>query len=192
MRVILDNRVWRIASFVVLFSAGTATAEAQEIASTFDQLRVLVKPGDTVRVADSAGREVTGRIADLSASSLALLVAGTRHELPAADVMTIHQRRRDSLANGAKWGFLIGFGVGLLGGLQQGCNAFGCSTDYDVAFGLVNAALTGGLGAGIGVGIDAMISRMQVIYTKAAAPSAVSVTPMLTHERRGIRVSFAF
>ena len=58
----------------LLLVASAPMVEAQEIASSFDQLRVLLKRGDSVTVTDRSGREITGRIADLSFSSLVLLV----------------------------------------------------------------------------------------------------------------------
>lgn len=58
----------------------TSTAEAQQLAGTFNQLVVLVKPGDTVTVTDAAGNQVRGRIEALSSSSMALLVSGMRRE----------------------------------------------------------------------------------------------------------------
>jgi hypothetical protein len=88
-----------------------ATGGAQELAGSFDQLRVLVKPGDTVRVTDSRGQEVRGSIANLSPSSLALQAGEGRRTFLETDIAAIHQRRNDSLANGAKWGFAVGAGL---------------------------------------------------------------------------------
>jgi len=55
-----------------------AATEAQELAGSFEQLRVLVKTGDTVRVTDGSGQDVRGSIVDLSASALSLRVNGER------------------------------------------------------------------------------------------------------------------
>ena len=71
----LASRVVRLGLLLLLPGA---TCEAQELAGSFDQLRVLLKAGDKVRVTDSTGQEVRGAIADLSSSSLALLLAGSR------------------------------------------------------------------------------------------------------------------
>ena len=97
-----------------LLLLGADRVAAQEIAGTFDQLRVLVTQGDTITVTNDAGSDIAGTIADLSPSSLALLVDGRRHDLQASDINTIQQRRSDSLANGAKWGFGIGAALGLV------------------------------------------------------------------------------
>ena len=50
-------------------------AGAQTVAQSFEELRALVKSGDTVYVTDTSGRRTKGKIGDLSASSLQLLVA---------------------------------------------------------------------------------------------------------------------
>ena len=175
---------------VVLFHACIATADAQEVAGSFDQLRVLVKPGDTITVTDDAGRETTGRIGELSSSSLALLVGDQRRDLQASDINTIRQRRSDPLANGAKWGFGIGATLGLLAGV-------GLASAYDEgddsAFIVFGALIYGGLGAGIGAGVDAMISGNQVIYARRAASSArLTVRPLLARQRQGAMLAIGF
>lgn len=180
----------RIAVAVVLVSLAAAPlAGAQELAGSFDQLRVLVKRGDTITLTDTTGREVTGRIVDLSPAALAVLVGKERHDFPAGAVSTISQRREDSLGNGAKVGFATGFVLGLIGGLSV------ASTHDEVGAGTatVVALFYGGLGAGIGVGLDAMVKTTQVIYAKTggAAPS-IALAPLVTPARKGLAVSVRF
>jgi hypothetical protein len=179
----------RLAGCVLLLAGLTASpARAQELAGSFDQLRVLVKPGDTVTVTDSTGQEARGTIAALSSNALELLVAGNRRNLLENDVRTIRQRRGDPLGNGAKWGFGIGAALGLIGGIAA-------VAEYDDSAAVVPvlALLYGGLGAGIGVGIDAMISSDRVIYSRTTTTSA-EVTQSSGPDRRriGIRASLAF
>lgn len=134
--------------------------EAQELAGSFDQLRVLVKAGDTVRVTDRTGDEVRGRLTDVSSSSLMLRVNGARRTFLEGDVAAIHQRRPDSLANGAKWGFAVGAGLGVLAGVVIASEY----KDGGTAVIPLLALTYGGLGAGVGAGIDAMHSSDQVIF----------------------------
>jgi hypothetical protein len=47
-----------------------SAAQAQEIAGNFDQLRVLVKPGDTVQIKDNTGQEIRGQVLDLSPAAI--------------------------------------------------------------------------------------------------------------------------
>lgn len=175
----------RLLPLTVLLACAASPAGAQEIAGTFEQLRVLVKPGDRITVIDDAGRETTGSIADLSASSLVLLSGRDRHDFSASDIGTIRQRRSDSLANGAKWGLAVGAGLGLLAGLALASEA------GDAGAFVVGATLFyGGVGAGIGVGVDALISGNQVIYVRRSSPSArFTVTSPMTPRRLGIVVT---
>jgi hypothetical protein len=138
-----------------------AAGNAQELAGSFEQLRVLVKQGDTVRVTDAAGEEVRGTVTDLSPSSLALRVGGTRRTFLETDITAIHQRRNDSLANGAKWGFIVGAALGVLGGVA-------IAREYESggggAFIPILGVVYGSIGAGAGAGIDAMNRSEQVIF----------------------------
>ena len=143
----------------ILTSAGPASA--QELAGTFDQLRVLVKAGDRIRVVDTSGQDIRGTIADLGLSSLTLVSDGTRRDFAERDINTISQRRPDSLANGALWGLAIGGGLGLLGGL-----ALSGADGSSAAIIPVITLAYGGIGAGVGAGVDALISAERVIYAR--------------------------
>jgi hypothetical protein len=177
------------ATLVLLFTMAAPTVGAQTLAGSFEQLQVLVKPGDTISVTDSTGRELTGKITGLSPSSLALLVEGTRRDLPESEVRQIRQRRQDSLGNGAKWGLGIGAGLGLAAGLL-------IASEYGEGGGAyipILALVYGGIGAGVGTGMDALILSDQVIYFKSPRSSArVTVSPLVTSERKGVVVAFGF
>ena len=149
-------------AFLLTLPAG---AGAQELAGSFDQLRVLVKAGDTVRVTDSRGEIVRGSILGLSSSSLALQVAGRQQTFAEGDIAAIHQRRNDSLANGARWGFAVGAGLGVLGGIAIAREYEGGGGALIPILGLVY----GSIGAGAGAGIDAMNRGEQVIYARRRA-----------------------
>jgi hypothetical protein len=186
----MHRRAPSLTVVLVLLHVGHANVHAQELAGTFDQLRVLVKPGDKITVTDDTGREMSGRIAELSPSSLALIVDDNRRDRQATEINTIRQRRSDSLANGAKWGFGIGAGLGLLAGLAV-------FSDYEEGN---NGALIffltltyGGIGAGVGTGVDALIAGNQVIYARRIASSArITVQPRLTRQRQGAVLTIGF
>jgi len=63
----------RVVLAAVLLTLVVTRADAQQLAGSFEQLRVLVKPGEKIRVIDRAGQEVRGTVAELSSSSLALV-----------------------------------------------------------------------------------------------------------------------
>jgi hypothetical protein len=181
----------RIGLLVVAMLAGVAgLAGAQELAGTFDQLRVLIAPGSKITVIDASGQTVKGKVVTLSATALRLSVAGATRELAERDVDQIRERRADSLANGAKIGFYVGASLGGLAALAL------LSSDEDEAWGyaLVGAAVYAGLGTGIGVGIDAMIESDRPIYARrqSGGATAFRLAPILGHERRGVQMAIRF
>lgn len=174
----------RVAHAVLLLLVAAASAEAQQIAGTFDQLRVLVKSGDTLTVTDGTGERLRGKLADLSASSLVLEIAGTRRLFQDTDVAIIEKRGADSLRNGT----LIGMAIG--GGLFG--PAIGAAT-RDWGFAVVGGLIYAGIGAGIGVGVDALIEGPRLIY--AAAPSrrtTFNIAPILGRSRKGVLLSLRY
>jgi hypothetical protein len=182
-------RAWIGAMVAGLSLVVAPGASAQELAGTFDQLRVLVAPGQTVTVIDQAGQKTTGEIVTLSATSLRLAVAGTVRDLGERDVAQIRQRRPDSLANGAKIGFGVGLALGVLGGVAL------ASTGEEGAWGyaLVGAALYAGLGTGVGVGVDALIESEQPIFVaRQSGGMAARLRPIVGAGRRGVQFVFRF
>jgi hypothetical protein len=168
------------ALLAILLSA--AHAEAQELAGTFDQLRVLVKAGDRIRVVETSGADIRGTIADIGSASLTIVSDGTRRDLGERDIATIHQRRSDSLANGALWGFGIGAGLGLYGGI-----ALSGADGSSAAIIPVITLAYGGIGAGVGAGLDAMLSAERVIYARRTTSARVS--PIVSYRKRTIGLS---
>ena len=167
--------------------AATATAGAQGIANSFTELRLLVRPGDTVTVAGPTGGEVTGKIAELSPSLLALVVKGQRRDLRESEVTTIRQRRSDSLQNGALAGLCIGAGLPAALFVLSGAH------DVDGGMAALATLIYGGVGAGIGAGVDALIVTRQVIYERRSDLGArLHISPILTAERKGALVSIRF
>jgi hypothetical protein len=98
---------------VLLLCLGGPRVEAQGVASSFDQLSVLVKPGERITVVDLAGREAEGRIGMLSRDRLTLVTPFGSRELGEVDVAQIRQRRGDPLQNGAIIGAAAGVGYGM-------------------------------------------------------------------------------
>jgi hypothetical protein len=142
------------------FVAAAAPSDAQEItAKSFDQMRMLVKLGDTVTVTETAGDMTTGRLAELTPSSLGLLVHDQQRNLRETDVVVITRHTHANLATGARWGFGVGAVLGLVGGLAVSSECRSCA-----GFVPVMTAIYGGMGAGIGVGIAAMTPARPVIF----------------------------
>jgi hypothetical protein len=171
---------------IVVFAMFVVTAaEAQELAGTFEQLRVLVKTGDTLTVTDNSGEPVRGKLAKLSAGSLVLDVSGTSREFHSIDVNTIEKRGSDSLKNGALIGMAVGGGLAAIAmGATLG------NSDANAGVFVVGALLYGGIGAGIGVGIDALVEGRRVIYASSgSARNRITVAPIFDGRRKGAVVS---
>ena len=176
------------AAFLLLCAGGTRV-EAQGVASSFDQLGVLVKPGDKISVVDGSGREAAGRIGQLSRDTLILFTEAGPRQFGEVEVATIRQRRGDSLQNGAV--------IGAVAGAAYFATAIALLRDGDGGGVIVGAAVAGGvlyagMGAAAGVGIDALITRRQVIYQKAAGEKRISVSPLFSRGRRGAAVTVTF
>lgn len=178
--------IWAV--FVLLWT-GTLRAEAQAVATSFDQLAVVVKPGDKVSVVDNAGSETEGRVGSVSRDALSIVTKAGPRVLGQADVVRVRQRRSDSLVNG-----MI---IGAIAGTAYFATAAALLKDSDGGDVIVSTAIVGGVlfagaGAAAGAGVDALIARRQVIYERPASGSSVSVAPLLGRGRRGMAVSVRF
>ena len=183
----MKHLIVAIAVFTVFCTA--TRAEAQGVAASFDQLSVLVGPGDTITVVDAKGSETKGQIGKLSRDSLMLLTASGPRALSEADVSLIRQRRGDSLKNGAIIGAVAATAyvltaIALLGDSDGG--------DIIVSTAITSTVLIAGMGAAAGAGIDALIKGNHVIYRKPSSGSRISVSPLLGRNRGGVAVTLRF
>ena len=158
-----------------------------------DPLR-LSREGQKVSVTDDQGREFKGRINALTDDSLSLLGATTSTDIPYDQIVRI-DRPHDGLGNGA----LIGFGVGAALGFAAVVSEDTRSCDPDILFDCSDpnpggyAALTaiaGGLGAAIGVGIDALVHRNAALYRRGT--TRISLAPTLGHGKRAAVLSVSW
>ena len=175
------------AVFFLCAMAASSIAHAQGIATTFNELRLLVRPGDKLAITTTAGPEVTGRLVDLSAGRLVMRVGDGQQEWREDDVATIRQRRGDSLANGALWGLAWGAGTALVGVISGAAERDGGVGSVELTL----IAFSCGFGAGIGTGIDALITKRVVIFERAGS-ARLHLAPILGHGRRGVALSVGF
>jgi len=130
------------------------------------------------------------RILDLSASSLAVSIGGVRRDLVESNVMRIRQRLPDSKKNGVLIGFLVG-AAGSTAGAKALESPPGSCSGGCVA---VNVLYGGGLGALVGLGIDALIQGRKDIYVRGASRSSqdIVVRPVVTSQAKGLNISLRF
>jgi hypothetical protein len=191
-RKVAGMKTIRIVMMLGLCTVVPLAAAAQGIATSYQELRLLVRVGDKVTVTETSGQQVSGKITDLSAASLALMVDGRPRQWAETEVATISQRRSDSLANGAWIGLVSGAAlpaIGLAIAVSQD------DYDDDISGGEAAAliAVYAGLGAAVGVGIDALISRRQVIFERRTASGVTfAIAPLVGPTRAAARVSLGF
>jgi hypothetical protein len=125
----------------------------------------------------------------MSRDILTLATPAGLRQLGEADVAEIRQRRDDSLKNGAI--------IGAVAGTAYFVTMAALLSDSDGGDVVIGTAVAGGvlfagLGAAAGVGIDALITRRQVIYRKSSRGTRVSMSPLIGRGRRGAAVTVKF
>lgn len=171
----------------MVLCVSVASAWAQEPSRSFDQLKVLVTPGDTISVTDASGHEVTGRLVRLDAAALALAVGSETRTLGASDVQRVRRRMNDSVLQGT----LIGAGIGA--GFATAVVLAYCAGEYCNGIPTAIAAFTG-VGAGIGALVDAAIRGKHTIYLSQGTTMSrhVTVAPVITDTKQALFVRMQF
>jgi hypothetical protein len=176
-------------------------ANAQVVATSFEELRPLVKSGDTIYVTEANGRKTRARLGELTQSSLEILVRKTgpdgretfvpQSRLAERDVRQIQIDRGDSVLNGTLIGFAVVGGPWLLA-----CNPATDWCYYNDGANLyrVIALITSGIGAGIGALVDAGIRERVLVYYQSPTrgSSGIGVSPFASKSAAGMRLTWRF
>jgi hypothetical protein len=143
----------------------------------------LIQMGQKIEVIDDQGRETKGRVSVLSDTSVTISADRQLTVIPFAHITRI-ARPNDSLANGALIGFGTGAALGLLAATAGSCDGeIGCFEGPGwVAY---TTLLMGAMGAGVGVGIDALIRRDRIVYPRKPRPQA-RLAPAIGPGVRGV------
>lgn len=164
-------------------SAVQTSAEGEAAA-----IRQRVKENQKVRIIDDQGREWHGRIEALTPDTLMLVIRDRkRMAVPYGTIVRI-DRPHDGVGNGAGIGFVAGAMIGLLAVISAECNPAGymsCGAPGGAAY--VAPLVFGGVGAGIGAGVDALIRREGNLWRRGDA--RVAMAPALGRGVRALRVS---
>lgn len=164
------------------------TATAQTPVASFDLLRTVVKPGDTVVVVEAGGAGTKGIVRALSPASLSIQTSDSdARTFQRSSVVSI--RRSDGLMNGALIGLGIGAGIGLAGF----ASTYHQGTDAVYFWGYIGVWLCPAAGAAVGALTDRAIGN-QVLYLAPARQGAgrVSVSPIARTRAAGMAVSVRF
>lgn len=150
-----------------------ATVAGAQPATTFGELPLRLNTDDSVRVIGADGATTRGTIVGISPATLEVRVNGDIRTFTPDSVREVAVRG-DSLRNGT----LIGLGAGAAYGVAF-ARAF---SDHPRPGEAVTGALIfGGIGAGIGVGIDALIRGHRVVYRR---PGLARVLPVVGPQGR--------
>ena len=142
-------------TFALLIFCGTASSQTHA-----NDLRNQVKEGQKVAVTDEQGRELRGRIVNLTTDSLTLARGDRREQVQYPHIVKID--RVDDLRNGALIGLGVGLGLFALDAVVSSEDGITLTPAGYVVFG----ALFGGAGAGAGAGIDALIGGNRNVYQR--------------------------
>jgi hypothetical protein len=176
------------------FLATFASASAQEPAASLGALAERLQIGQLVWVTDPTGREVHGKLEQLSSDRLVVTTNGSE-TFAAADVWRVRTRDRDSIKNGALIGLGIGGALGTawcIGAIADDSGDIDARVECAEGF-IVHPAL----GALLGLAVDRVIpGKMRVIY-QASVPHGASgailgLAPFISARAKGLAVLFAF
>jgi hypothetical protein len=173
-------RVIALLAFLLLF-ANSATARAQ--AANVDD---AFTPGKTVWITDAAGHEEKARILSVSGDTVTANV-GDRdtRRFRMSDITRVRARKSDSVLNGA----LIGAGAAVTSGLVF-CRML---ESWDVCRSNVGPMMRiGALGAGIGIGVDALIRGRKTIYESGPGSASITALPLIGRRAGGLQFSVGF
>jgi hypothetical protein len=170
---------------VLVLAWGSDAAAQPAASSSLERLKAVVPAHSKVTVTDTQGQEFRGTMNDASESGLSLTIDGAIRRFEATDVSLVRIRTNDSLADGALIGAAVSGGLSSLMFLDNECH-----TD-PVCYQAV--AVYAGLGAVVGLGIDALIHGHVVIYNaRPLARNRLVVAPIVTRGGKGVRLRLSF
>jgi len=172
-----------IALLAALFVCSGSGALAQQGGP--QNLESQLTAGRTVWITGSSGREERMRIIGVSGNVVTATVAEDTRQLSTTDIVRVRARHSDSVLNGA----LIGAGAAVAAGLYL-CTRTepweNCRDDLGPMLRI------GALGAGIGLGVDALIRGRTTIYERERAAARIQAAPIVGRHTGGLRVSLSF
>jgi len=175
--------VFALACCCLVGPAGLVCAQTE--ARSFEEISRELRRGKSVAVTNDAGRQVKGRVTDLSPASLTLLVDGKEEQFTEANVRQITERRRNTLTygvSGLATGVIAGVFVGSLLQLESGSRG--------QVLGL-SLLLFGGAGAGIGAAIGAATTHERVVY-RAQGATTIAIAPLTSPRGIGLGARVRF
>jgi hypothetical protein len=160
----------RFHAFVVVMTLLPSGALAQAPgdvlppATSLAQLASTLAVGDVVRLTQTSGEKVVGRLTLLSSNTVTLTVGNRPRSVTESIVQKIERRRRESRWNGA----LIGAAIGAVAGavrVRQLCGSSGdCGEGPILNPGLMLLGFAGGLG--VGALVDGAVRGFETVFVR--------------------------
>jgi hypothetical protein len=158
-----------VAAFLILI-VGASRAQAQEAARSASELGAVARYGDRIWLLDIDGREVRGLFYKISGLDVEVSITRSGplrwHE---SEIRRIRRRVDDSVWNGARNGFIVGGALGLIQGLYL-------RKTHIRGIVPLSIAVHGALCMPFGAGVDALMTRQQVIFERPHEPVTVDET----------------
>jgi len=168
----------------LLFVSTASAVWAQTPQADTGNLRRALIPGTTVWITGADGREEKMQVVAASGDTVTTTVENETRHLRAADIVRVRARRADSVLNGA----LIGAGAAVASGLFLCTRTEPWENCRDDVGPILRIAA---VGAGIGMGVDALIRGRRTIY-EAPHAAQLRVAPIVARRATGLQVSLSF
>jgi hypothetical protein len=183
----LERSRWRLRVGAGILCVATAAPEVwgQAPGGTPADLSEVLTPGTTAWITEIGGSEERTRIVDLSDDVVVSTSAGATRRVRRSQIARVRVRRADSILDGA----LIGAGAGLASHLL-GCRLM---EPWDVCLHDTGPQLTfAAIGAGIGMGADALIRGWQTVFEAPSGGTRLRVLPAAAPGAAGLHLSLSF
>jgi hypothetical protein len=167
-----------------------APVSAQGVARSFEQLEVLVRPGETIWVTDDGGVEVEGTLVAITSDRLEVLAPGGPRTWSPPDVRRVRHKESDPVGNGVLWGAVVGGGAAAALWVAA-CASDECTSE-DVGWGLLGTGIYAAVGAGIGALVDLAHRSSRVVYEGPAPASSLLFGPIVGRTRAGVAIGVRF
>src|SRR5262245_10296442 len=153
-------------------------AQQQEPPGPFSNIGKKLKAGQTAEITDNGGQTFTGKVVEVLPASIVIMSKdSTRQQtFEASNVSKI--RRKGPIWDGAIKGAAIAV-------IPVGLGSLGC---HDCGLGAV-AGIAAAFGAGIGLGIDALVGPKTVYKVPK---QKIVLSPLVSKDRKGVTLALRF
>ena len=170
-------------ALMLVWTASAATAQTPQDVEA--QLEAALRPGMTVWMTDSSGLEEKARIISVSGGIVTAAAGDDIQRFRATDIVRVRARHSDSVVNGA----LIGAGAAVASGLFLCTRTEPWRNCRDDVGPMVRI---GAIGAGVGIGIDALIRGRRTVYEAGQRATRLRTAAIVARGAAGLTVSISF